>query len=1202
MAILIIVLLMMMSCPFETGAAPNSTVNDIHLPHQQQLADPARSPVVELQKPTSNASRATDINQASSDTNHNSNSAPRLAAATTTNQLRTNNSEQMFLGGICREKSSCIQRRRDLKVDKQSCYCDHKCAQYDDCCHNSKWASSLKRRAELGSSELRKTRNQWLCHRINPVFGDVLLKATCRPDWLTTNRRISVRQLELAKLVQKRCEYVRNSAKLSDSERAAHDPVGMMMPITDLTSGITFANSYCLRCNKQDILSQVGNSTNATEATNNNSNNNDTPKLIYWTPMLECNYDLDSDDRNTLYDLLSTRRGEVLKYSSKLNKWLIEIEQAKKQPASERVCSITPTIPDSVEHMIRYCRAKSIDTCLAGRQLNEHLTKLNSSELVEFERAKQDCEFGHQALTFSLQSDSVYYNLGCAKCNLERQLFCEPRMRKTSADLTPNKQIIRPIGGGQTNNTSGDKILNQAPEAPIGLDNESGRSGKHGSASKATLSVLFDFGSSHGDEQVGVVHQCHDPQSQIWDPFLLVCRDMIPRMSCMQSAHQQIADSGKCAYVASQTMSEQQAEVVDKFKPAMVYTTTVCLIISIASLSTYLLLYCLSMFDLRHLVVDMAQHSAQIEQQQQQQQHESRRALNKLSSSPLDKFHRCRNSNETNMSMGGNTAAKSHSLSSRGVACLASSLLAAYLLFIVGHRPVDEQEDEQPDNLLHELGNKQPALACLAIAVATYYCFLLSFHWMFLLSYDIWRTLRLATCHLRGPAMHSQSKRFLSYMLFAFLSSALIVGTSIVFDLASIECSPASGNETGTGKQQWLDNQALRRSLNLSSVESTTTQCDRNQPLESELIRFVQNYKPKFGERTGSCWFSNRRSLALFFGLPVALIMLANLLFFIHSSYMVLKTSGRSSRHFSSSGGSSPNSSISKPNLLAAYQKNSAPLSSRRLDSSASSTTSDGSCTTSSTSNGPSSISDYAQQNSFTAHSLTSVQTLQSHLSASSAESPSSSSAEEQQVAADNNDQDGEQVADEANDQLGPLDGVHEQAIGSGKIQRKLEPSQSSSSLTNQSIGGASISASLAMKYDSLGSLMSRIVKDYRLYCRLSTIMGLTWLTGLVASLVDQSALLWYLFVVLNTLQGLFIFIAFGCKRSKLDNVEILINYLNFRIRTSRFGKSNSTSSSEPTNANKMDDEKLNRVEQKQNHILHPATSKKAAANSVSAR
>ncbi|XP_060865092.1 uncharacterized protein LOC132941171 [Metopolophium dirhodum] len=60
--------------------------------------------------------------------------------------------------------------------------------------------------------------------------------------------------------------------------------------------------------------------------------------------------------------------------------------------------------------------------------------------------------------------------------------------------------------------------------------------------------------------------------------------------------------------------------------------------------------------------------------------------------------------------------------------------------------------------------------------------------------------------------------------------------------------------------------------------------------------------------------------------------------------------------------------------------------------------------------------------------------------------------------------------------------------------------------------------------------------RDFRMYCRLGVLMGLTWSTGIVASYTDAKYM-WMVFVVLNTFQGLFVFIAFTCRRRILDSL-----------------------------------------------------------------
>ena len=60
---------------------------------------------------------------------------------------------------------------------------------------------------------------------------------------------------------------------------------------------------------------------------------------------------------------------------------------------------------------------------------------------------------------------------------------------------------------------------------------------------------------------------------------------------------------------------------------------------------------------------------------------------------------------------------------------------------------------------------------------------------------------------------------------------------------------------------------------------------------------------------------------------------------------------------------------------------------------------------------------------------------------------------------------------------------------------------------------------------------------NFYLYMRLAIIMGLTWIIGLAAGFVDKEAL-WYVFIAFNTLQGLFIFVAFTCTRKVFDSLR----------------------------------------------------------------
>ena len=55
----------------------------------------------------------------------------------------------------------------------------------------------------------------------------------------------------------------------------------------------------------------------------------------------------------------------------------------------------------------------------------------------------------------------------------------------------------------------------------------------------------------------------------------------------------------------------------------------------------------------------------------------------------------------------------------------------------------------------------------------------------------------------------------------------------------------------------------------------------------------------------------------------------------------------------------------------------------------------------------------------------------------------------------------------------------------------------------------------------------------FKLYMRLALLMGLAWISGIMAGYLQEETL-WYIFIILNTLQGAFIFGAFTCKKKIL--------------------------------------------------------------------
>nr|XP_045589704.1 uncharacterized protein LOC123751662 [Procambarus clarkii] len=90
-----------------------------------------------------------------------------------------------------------------------------------------------------------------------------------------------------------------------------------------------------------------------------------------------------------------------------------------------------------------------------------------------------------------------------------------------------------------------------------------------------------------------------------------------------------------------------------------------------------------------------------------------------------------------------------------------------------------------------------------------------------------------------------------------------------------------------------------------------------------------------------------------------------------------------------------------------------------------------------------------------------------------------------------------------------------------------------------------------ASREPTLRSSCPQNKKQFLLYVRLAVLMGLSWITGIVAGYLQLEAV-WYVFVVLNTLQGVFIFLTFTC-RSK---VWLAVQELCFKEAKSHSGTS----------------------------------------------
>ncbi|XP_054719371.1 latrophilin receptor-like protein A [Uloborus diversus] len=123
---------------------------------------------------------------------------------------------------------------------------------------------------------------------------------------------------------------------------------------------------------------------------------------------------------------------------------------------------------------------------------------------------------------------------------------------------------------------------------------------------------------------------------------------------------------------------------------------------------------------------------------------------------------------------------------------------------------------------------------CTAIGMLMFYFFLASFFWMNAMSYDVWRSLRMATSKLRLTSNKSMMFRFGLYSLYSWGVPLLIVIVALIID------------------------------------------------------SLTENRKYKLIFRVNTCWFRYRQALLVYFALPLFILLFINIIFYVSSFYMIL--------------------------------------------------------------------------------------------------------------------------------------------------------------------------------------------------------------------------------------------------------------------------------------------------------------------------
>ncbi|XP_071041934.1 probable G-protein coupled receptor Mth-like 3 [Parasteatoda tepidariorum] len=159
------------------------------------------------------------------------------------------------------------------------------------------------------------------------------------------------------------------------------------------------------------------------------------------------------------------------------------------------------------------------------------------------------------------------------------------------------------------------------------------------------------------------------------------------------------------------------------------------------------------------------------------------------------------------------------------LASLCASLFMSYLFMIIA------QTQQEAEN----------TIMCTTSGVLTHFFFLASFLWMFVMAFDVFRSILLATGSMRASNKEFKVKKFVWYSLFSWL-------TALAFAVAAVVADNVEG--------------------------------------------IPQQFRPMFYK---SCWFDQKKSLLTFFAIPMCIITCLNFVMFGISAFLIFTNRMKSS-------------------------------------------------------------------------------------------------------------------------------------------------------------------------------------------------------------------------------------------------------------------------------------------------------------------
>ena len=703
---------------------------------------------------------------------------------------------------------------------KRNCFCDNLCEMYGDCCVDA----PIYQMSHQSQNHL-----NFDCVSLKQ-YGDIYMRHQCRPEWDISNKNDA--------LIKDFCENL----------DAKSDPFGTT-PVTNNVSGVTYRNYYCAICNSDASLGT----------------------LQFWRPRLEC------PSLNSIHRYKNISKEFVtshLRFSKARNVWGIDISMGGVEVFHD--CYIDPVLPDEISNRVRLCSGRNtITSCPLNYSGNDTIRELcESYTALVFEPTKSfrnvHCAICNNASleslyclnlgplgrskfkqNFNLFSFAILFDIGGnldvpvgetqeqlfqAKCDEDklydpffkkcRTVYCHQHNTifnngscieidtvtkdSTTTTVTPSSSVTSEITTISTTTSSQRNTITNSSDIPKATSTTDS-SNSSPSSDKQTIDEILITREEEiqtdlkGDRQIE-----ETSTNQIFETQFIDC----PKFELQVGEFQIIKNNANDVNTAVEEHSSEVEEIYikryDKKLGKGQYSIkennklVICAPyvlpnqssidhknVGIGKFGEYMgivTFICLGISILclvLHIIVTML--------------------LPELKN-----------------------------LSGKNLLSLCIALLGGYCSFVVSMFL-------EGGGVITTSGTDDSG--CFILAVFMYFFFLSSFFWMLVMSFDVYRTLKLATKQLQpidsSSAMGGQWKKFALYTIFGWVAPLTLVTATVVIE-------------------------HLKESV-------------------------PDEYRPMFGEN-GICWFGNKRALLVYFAVPFGGVMGANIFLFICSARMIYLT------------------------------------------------------------------------------------------------------------------------------------------------------------------------------------------------------------------------------------------------------------------------------------------------------------------------